>query len=138
MKDRKLEISQLLHKADKNVTWLKEKLRSVIGREVDVYYLLSDKSKNFDVDVYDAIIRVFKKEGFITSENERCEKFAEQLIQVNGIISHSTYLLNSNASIFIKDNVLDFREKRKLMDVIEKMKNEFNDEIEQIEKIIEG
>lgn len=138
MKDRKLEISQLIHKADKNITWLKGKLKSTIGRDIDLYYLLSEKSVNFDVEIYDAIIQILKKEGVIVSENERCEKFAEQLIQVNGIISHSTYLLNSNASHFIKDNVLDFREKRKLLEIVEKMKNEFNQEIESIEKIIEG
>jgi hypothetical protein len=134
MTDKRSEVKEILIRNDKNISWLKNRLRS----NVDLHYQLSEKSVNFDVNIYEEIIQVFKQEGFITSENERCERFAEQLIQVNGIISHSTYLLNSNASHFIKDSILDYREKKKLLEIVYKMKNEFNSGIEQIEKIIEG
>lgn len=132
--DKRLEIKETLLRNDKNISWLKQRMHT----NCDLYRLLGENSKNFDIEIYDEIMSVFKKHGFITSENERCEKFAGQLIQVNGIISHSTYLLNSNASDFIRDNVLDFREKKKLLEIVDKMKTEFNDEIERIEKIIEG
>jgi len=132
--DKRTEIKEILFRHEKTVAWLREKMST----KIDLHYLLSDKSVNFDINIYEEIQNVFKKEGFITSENVRCEKFAEQLIQVNGIISHSTYLLNSNASDFIKDNILDFREKKKLLELVDKMRNEFNTEIEHVEKIIEG
>lgn len=134
MTDKRTEIKEILFCNDKNISWLRNKMKT----KVDLHYLLSEKSVNFDINIYEEIMSIFKKEGFITSENDRCEKFAEQLIQVNGIISHSTYLLNSNASHFLHDNILDFRERRKLLEIIEKMKSEFNQEIEHIEKIIEG
>lgn len=132
--DKRTEIKEVLFRNDKTVTWLKDKMKT----KIDLHYLLSSRSVNFDVDIYDEIKEVFKNEGFITSENERSDKFAEQLIQVNGIISHSTYLLNSNASDFLKDNVLDFREKKKLIDIIHKMRSEFNNELDSIQKVIEG
>lgn len=132
--DKRTEIKEILFHNDKTVTWLKDKMKT----KVDLHYLLSSRSVNFDVDIYDEIKEVFKKEGFIISENERTDKFAEQLIQVNGIISHSTYLLNSNASEFLKDSILDFREKKKLVDIINKMRSEFNNELDSIQKVIEG
>ena len=132
--DKRAEIKEILFKHEKTVSWLKNKMTS----KVDLYYQLSDSSVNFDVNVYDEIMKIFRKEGFITSENERCDRFAEQLITVNGIISHSTYLLNSNASDFIKDNVLDFREKKKLLEILEKIELEFSTEFEKVRKTIEG
>lgn len=132
--DKRAEVKEILFKNDKTVAWLKSRMNT----KVDLHYLLSDKSVNFDINIYEEIMKIFKGEGFITSENQRCEMFAEQLIKVNAIINHSTYLINSNAMEFIKDNILDFREKKKLMEIIDKMKNEFNDEIERIEKIIQG
>lgn len=134
--DKRQEVRKILLENDKTIAWLKTKLRN--NSKVDLYYLLSDDSVNFDVNIYDEIIQVFKNSGFITSEADRCNRFAEQLIQVNGIISHSTYLLNSNAQDFLKDNLLDYREKRKLLEILDKIKNEFLSEVEKIEKIIEG
>lgn len=131
--DKRAEVKDILFNNDKNISWLKNKMNT----KCDLHYLLSEKSVNFDINIYEEILSIFRKEGFITSENDRCERFAEQLIQVNGIISHSTYLLNSNAAIFIKDNILDFREKRKLVEILNKISNEFNTELEKIEKIIE-
>jgi len=132
--DKRMEIKEVLFKHDKNISWLKNKMAT----KVDLYYLLSDRSTNFDIEIYEEIIKIFKREGFITSENERCERFARELITVNGIISHSTYLLNSKASSFIEDNILDFHEKRKLIEIVEKIKAEFNGELENIEKVIGG
>jgi len=135
--DKRQEVTQILLQNDKNIVWLKKKLEVNGFPSVDLYYLLSEKSKTFDSDIYDTIRSIFRNEGFISSESERCERFADQLIQVNGIIAHSTYLLNSNATEFIKDNLLDYREKKKLLEITEKIKNEFNSEMERIEKIIE-
>lgn len=131
--DKRQQIKDILFFNKKNITWLTERIPGV-----DWYYQLSDKAKTFDTDVYDETILQFKKAGFITSENERCERFADQLIQVNGIISHSTYLLNSNAAEFLKDHILDYKEKKKLLEIVEKMQKEFNNEIESITKLIEG
>ena len=134
--NRRDQIKDILFRNDKNPSWLKSKLSGKFP-SVDVYYLLSEKSVNFDVELYDEIMGIFRKEGFIVTENERCDKFAEQLIQVNGIIAHSTYLLNSNATDFLKDNLLDYREKKKLLELVDKIRREFDQEIGKIEKIIE-
>lgn len=131
--DKKQQIKDILFYNKQNITWLIDRIPGV-----DWYYQLSDKAKTFDTDLYDKVKELFKKAGFIASEDERCERFADQLIQVNGIISHSTYLLNSNAAEFLKDNVLDFREKKKLLEIIEKMRKEFNQEIEKISEFIEA
>ena len=130
--DKRQEIKDILFHHEKTMSWLQSKLHT----HVDLHYLLSDRSVNFDVNIYEEIMEVFKREGFISSEGERCNRFTQEMVLVNAIISHSTYLLNSNASQFIRNNVLEFREKMKLTEIITKMRNELNDELEKIEKII--
>jgi len=134
--DRRLQISQILLKQDKTVSWLKTELSSKYP-SVDFYHLLSDKSKNFDADLYDDIILLFKKKGFITSASEQCEKFADNLIQLNAIIGHSTFLINTNAVEFMKDNVLDVREKMKLLKIIDKTETECVVSFDKIREVIE-
>lgn len=135
--DERQEIKDILFRNDKNRSWLKRELRREGYPSVDIHYLLSNKSVNFDTKLYKAIMAIFNREGFIVSESARCERFADQLIQVNGIISHSIYLLNSNASEVLKEEALDFRKKRKLLDLISNLREEFDTELDKIEKIIE-
>ena len=130
---RKLEIKEVLLKNDKTMKWLSNKLHGV-----DVYYLLSDKCKTFDVSVYDDIISIFKKEGIIATPNEQCDKLVEQIFHLDAVFGHSLTMLNGNIHSFTKDNVLDFSEKKKLSDMLDKIENEFVNEINKSRRIIEA
>jgi len=132
--DKRQQVKEILLKNNRTVTWLQRKLRT----NTDLYYLLSDKSMNFDVSIYESIIELFKKEGFIVNEDERVCVLAKQLLEVNSIINHSAYMLNSTVVEYIKDNILDFNEKRNLVNLLDKVEQDFIDEINKIRKTIEG
>lgn len=134
MSDKRAEIKEILFKNDKNISWLKGKIK----QNVDLYYLLSDNSVNFDIEIYEEIIKIFKKEGFITSPTDQCAYLLNQTIQIDALIGHTLSIFNTNVQKFTSDNVLEFREKRRLSDIVDKMRSDFNSELDNIEKIIEG
>jgi hypothetical protein len=129
------DIRRILFMNDKPVRWLKTKLEKKYPK-TDFYHLLKEEAA-FDVKLHDDIKALFKKEGFITSASEQCDKFTENIIQLNAIISHSTYLLNTNTKEFIKDNVLDIRERMKLLKIIDEAEAECTAGFENAREIIE-
>lgn len=131
--DHRKQIKEILINNDRTVCWLEKKT----GIK-DLHYILGETSKNFDIAIFEKIMNVFRVEGFILSEADRSNKFSEQLISVNGIIGHSVHLLNSTAKEYLKDHVLDFKERRDLYDLITKIKADFNTSISEVERIIEG
>jgi hypothetical protein len=131
--DKREEIRGILFRNDKNISWLKNKM----SNKVDVYYLLSDKSTNFDISIYEEIVSVFRKEGLIATESDRCEKLTKQLMTVNGLIGHSLQLINGSVSDFVADKVIDYKEKKRLLEIIRLVEKEFDAELEKVLQIIE-
>lgn len=133
---RKQEIKDVLFNNDKNKSWLKTKL-SEKGFEVDVYYLLDeDKSKRFDLDVYDAIQEIFKAEGLIATESERAKKLTSEIFHIDAMIGHSLSILNTTVEAFVSDDFLSFDEKRRLVSMLEKFESETLTAISNTKKVI--
>lgn len=128
------EVMKILFENDKSKSWLANKL-SITPQKLD--YRLS-KAKKIAIEDYKEIMRIFKKEGFITSNSEQCTHLLNQTIEIDALLGHALTILNTNVKKFTSDNVLEYREKKRLSEVIDKIRNEFNDELDQIEEIIEG
>jgi len=135
MNDLRDEIREILFKNDKTVKWLAEQTRKFSYNQL--YYALSQKSATFDTSMYNEIVKIFKSEGMISSEAERCTHLLNQILKIDSIIGHSLTLLNDNVAEFTKDNIIDFKEKKRLSDMIDKIENEFTSEVSRIKKIIE-
>lgn len=131
--NRRQEIKEILFRNDRTTKWLQQKVPGV-----DLYYLLSDKCKTFDIDTYDRIMSALTKEGLTTVEDERCEKLVDEILSIDSIIGNSLILLNSNVRDFTRDNVLDFSERKKLSQLLDKIDNEFQNSINAARKIVES
>lgn len=127
------EVKRILFESDRNQTWLANKLGM---SRADLNYQLNT-AKNYSAELNNRIMEIFKKEGF-TSKNEQCEDLLNQTLLINSMIGNSLQILNNNVQKFTRDNVIDFREKKRLLDVIEKMRADYLNELERIEKIVEG
>jgi hypothetical protein len=127
------EIKQILFNNDKTKVWLANKLGM---SKSDLTYQLN-RATNFSVDLYNRVMDIFRKENFITKDDQ-CDFLIRQTLQIDAVIGHSLTMLNDNVLKFTKDNVLDFKEKSRLIEVVTKIKDELIAELETIEKIIES
>lgn len=132
MTDKRQQIKQLLFDNDKTKKWLQDKLPT----SIDVYYLLSDNCKKFDVDDYDQIINVLNKEGFITSEIDRCKELTDTVLKIDSLLGNSLDLLNNTVINYTKDNNLSFNERRKVADMLDGIDLRFQNHIEDAKKIL--
>lgn len=128
------EIKQILFDNDLTNAWLARKLRM---SKQDLGYQLND-AVNFSADLYDRIIAVLKREGFITKESGQCEHLINQTLEINSLIGHSLSILNSSVKKYTDDKVLEFSERKRLIELAERIKDDFNDQIEEIMKVLEG
>ena len=128
------EIKQILFDNDLTNAWLARKLRM---SKQDLGYQLND-AVNFSADLYDRIIAVLKREGFITKESDQCEHLISQTLEINSLIGHSVSLLNSTVKKYTEDKVLEFSERKKLIELAERIKDDFIDQIEEVIKVLEG
>ncbi len=131
MADKRQQIKQILFENDKTKKWLQDKLP-----HIDVYYLLSDNCKKFDVNDYDEIIKVLDNEGFVTSEEDRCKHLAETVLRIDALLGNSLDLLNSTVVQFTTDNDLSFRERRKVADLLDEIDTRFENKISEAKKIL--
>lgn len=131
MADKRLQIKQILFENDKTKKWLQDKLPTL-----DIYYLLSDNCKRFDVNDYDAIVRILDKEGFITSEEDRCKYLTDTMLKIDQLFGSSLDILNDTVIRFTADNDLSFKEKRKVADLLDEIDLRFQDKISDAKKIL--
>lgn len=129
--DRKEEIKSILIKNNRTITWLSMKLPGH-----DFYYLLNN-SKKIDADLYDEIMELFRKEGFLDSEIKLTDSIYNQLLSINSLINSSLSLLNQTAGEALKDNILSFRERKVLSNMIEKLEVDFIEALNPLKKKIE-
>lgn len=128
------EILQILFNEDKTKAWLADKLGI---KKQSLQYQLTNSS-NYPVELHNRIMNIFQKEGFITIKSEQCNFLVRQTLEINSLIGHSVSILNQTVKNFTKDNLLDFRERKDLGELIEKIRTETNNQLDEIEKIIEG
>lgn len=128
------QIKSILFVNDKSKSWLAGKL-NITPQKLD--YILHNAKKISKSD-YDSIMHIFKNAGFITSNSEQCNHLLGQTIEIDSLLGHALTILNGNIRQFTKDNVLDFNEKRRLLDIVTKIRTDFNNELDSIEMIIEG
>lgn len=134
---RQLEENQKFIKAILNENglkpaWLKKKLP-----HIDIYYLLSDKCKRFDTDSLEEIKTEFRKAGYITSENERTEKYLRQIMRMTGIVENSLGFISEKSLEFAEsEEVIDFGEKVKLNEFFVKLEKTLVAEIHNSKKVL--
>lgn len=128
------EIKQILFDNDKTNTWLANKLGM---KKQDLGYQLNN-AVNFSVDLYESIIKILRKEGFITSSSEQCSFLIDQTLQTNSVLGYSLTILNNTVKRAVSDMVLDFKEKIALIETIEKLKDELIIQCDEMIAIVEG
>jgi len=128
------EILQILFNNDKSKTWLSQKL-GISPQNLD--YKLN-KASDLPLIFYNEIMAIFKKEGFITSAKDQCDYLLRQTITIDSMIGNMLSILNDTVERITEDHVLDFKEKMKLSELTDKIKMNFNNELEKIQNIIEG
>lgn len=112
--------------------WLKKKLP-----HIDIYYLLSEKCKRFDTDSLEEIKTEFRKAGYITSENERTEKYLRQIMRMTGIVENSLGFISEKSLEFAESgDAIDFSEKIKLNEFFNKLEKTLITEIHNSKKAL--
>lgn len=132
---RRQEAKDILFKNDKTKDWLKKQLKKE-GFSVDVYYLLSDNSKNFDVNISDAINRIFIREGIIPNGDERIKKFTEEFFDLNSIINNSLSIISRKTKEYFLDNNFDFDERMDALKMLEDAQDKLNQQFEDAKKVV--
>lgn len=131
MTDERQQIKQILFDNDKNKKWLKSKLS-----HIDVYYLLGENCKRFDVKDYNEIMSLFKKEGFITNEADRCNQLIDTVLKINSLLGNGLDLLNSSVSNFTNDKELSFPERHKLAILFDDLELSLIKRIDESKKVL--
>ena len=122
---KQLEILQVLFRNDKPKSWLQSELKKK-GIEKDLQYLLDEiRCKNFDVNIYEAIIEIFREHGIIPTESDRIKNLRTKIIEINAIITSGLSLLDRTMNEYLKDDELTFDEKAELLKMIDGIEKEF-------------
>ena len=133
--NRRYEVKEILFKNDKTKDWLKKQLKKE-GFDTDVYYLLSENSKNFDVDISKAIDRIFKREGIIANNEDRSKLFTEEFLDLNSIITNSLSIMNRKVKEYFEDDNFEFDERMDALKSFEEMQDKINEVIEAIKRVV--
>jgi len=122
---KQLEILQILFRNDKPKSWLQNELKKK-GIDKDLQYLLDEtRSKNFDVNIYETIIEIFREHGIIPTESDRIKKLRSKVMEINGIIASGITLLNETMNDYLKDDELTFDEKAELLKMIDGIEKQY-------------
>jgi len=122
---KQIEIIQILYRNDKTKSWLQNELKKK-GIDKDLQYLLDEtRSKNFDVNIYEMIIEIFREHGIVPTESDRIKKLRVKVIEINGIIAGGLTLLNETMDDYLKDDELTFDEKNELLKMIDEVQKDY-------------
>jgi hypothetical protein len=125
-------IKNVLDENDLKPSWIKKRLP-----HIDIYYLLKPTCKRFDAPTLEEIRDLFKKHGFITSENERTEKYMRQLTKITAMVESTLGLLNETSYEFAEsEDLIDFNEKLKLNEILNKLERNTATDIHTARKIL--
>jgi Zn-dependent peptidase ImmA (M78 family) len=127
------EIKSILFSNEKSKVWLAQKLG--ISKQ-DVHYMLNTAT-DIPHERYAQIIKIFKAEGFICSADEKCDFIKNQTLETNDMIGKLLSLLNNTVRKVSEDNVLDFREKKELSEMVDYVQESVTQKLDEIRKIIE-
>ena len=123
---KQLEILQILFRNDKPKSWLQNELKKK-GIDKDLQYLLDEtRSKNFDVNIYETIIEIFREHGIIPTESDRIKKLRSKVMEINGIIASGLTLLNETMNDYLNDDELTFDEKNELLEMIDGIEKQYS------------
>lgn len=124
--NHQIEILKILFNNNKTKSWLHNELLKK-GIDKDLQYLLDEtRCKIFDVNVYEAMMQIFREHGIIPTELDRTKRLRSKVIEINGIIASGLTLLNETMNEYLQDDELTFDEKTELMQMIERIENEYS------------
>lgn len=120
-------INQILEKFGLEIKWLAEKMP--MDYELLRYQLR--EAINYRQDVHARIMDVLKKEGYISSNKEVCDKLKDDLIDFSSVLTGTVSIISKSVKEKIRDRHLDDNEKKMLTDQIKnqlrRVTDEFND-----------
>lgn len=120
-------INVILDKYGLEIKWLADKIRM----EPDLLRYQLREAVNYRQDVHERIIKVLKKEGYVTNNKEVCDKLKDDLIDFSSVMSGTISIITKSVREKIKDNVFDINEKQQLKSelrrLLARVTDEFND-----------
>lgn len=133
------EINQIIFEAnsrDKRVTecWLASRL----GISPQNLNYLLHTAKRFDNDIYKRIKLIFQKEGIISRTSDQCNLLSDQTLEFGAMIGANLAVLNNQVRRAIKDMSLDMRERLRLKMIIEDLRTNLIDQLDELDKIVES
>jgi hypothetical protein len=129
------EINQIIFQ-NKNITesWLADKL-SITPQNLN-YQL--HMAKKFDNNLYKRIQLIFKKEGIILDPAEQCTQLSDRTLEFGALIGNQLSVINNEVRKAVKNSNLEFNERVKLKIIFDDMRDNINQQLDELEKLIEG
>lgn len=122
---KQIEILQVLFNNDKTKVWLQDQLKRK-GFDKDLQYLLDEtRCKSFDVNIYEAIIEIFREHGMTPTESDRIKNLRTKVIEINAIVTSGLSLLDKTMNDYLKDDELTFDEKAELLKMIDGIEKQY-------------
>jgi len=128
------EIKLIMVKNDINYAWIAKKLGTYY-QKIQYYIELSSGDNN---TLYNQIMTLFEKHGFIEGEKEKCENLIEMTFWANSRIGDDLRLMNRQISKDIEDGKLSPDERLSLRARLEEVKRDLNNAIEGLIEITHG
>jgi hypothetical protein len=129
------EINQIIFQ-NKNITesWLADKL-SITPQNLN-YQL--HMAKKFDNNLYKRIKLIFKKEGIILDPAEQCTQLSDRTLEFGALIGNQLSVMNNEVRKAVKNDNIEFNERVKLKIIFDDMRDNINQQLDELEKLIEG
>lgn len=128
------EIKRILF--DKNVSesWLAQKLH--ISPQTLNYQL--NTAKKFDIDLYRSIKSIMKKEGVLNGFPDECKQLSRLALDFSAMIGNQLSIFGNEVIRAIDDEKLELKERVRLKVQIDNMRENLNNQLDELEKLIEG
>lgn len=121
-------VNELLDRRGLEIKWLAER----IHMEPDLLRYQLRTAKNYRQDVHNRIIEVLKKEGYITSNKEVCDRLKDDLIEFSTVLSGTVALITRGVKTRISDRELDDAEKFEIKALLRNQLNRVTDEFNEL------
>ena len=116
-------INETLDNHGLEVKWLSDKLR--MDYEIVRYQLR--EAQNYRQDFHTRVIEILKKEGYVSSNKELCDKLKDDIIDFSTVLTTTVAVISRNIKDKISDRNLDAEEKKQIKEQLRLQQMRVND-----------
>jgi hypothetical protein len=116
-------INEILERNGLEIKWLSDKLR--LEYEIVRYQLR--EAQNYRQDFHARAIEILKKEGYVSSNKELCDKLKDDIIDFSTVLTTTVAVISRNIKDKISDRYLDAEEKKQIKEQLRLQQMRVND-----------